>query len=140
MTKGSNLGVRTQEVNEWHCQIGLLIAWSVAENLSLLRANRNFSKPEGLVTNPNDAAVAVQYAVQNKDLLECTRTAPERCSLSTARSAVTMPWCHSGHEGTARSTAATASVRCGPSLHRASNPSRDRLDLREGWQNASLLF
>ena len=123
LTRVSNLGARTQEVNEWHCQTGLLLAWSVAENSYLLQANRSFSKPEGLATNPSDAVVAVQYAAQNRDRQECTRTAPERCFPLTAPSAVTIQWCHSGRAGTARSTAVTASVKCGLSLHRASKPS-----------------
>jgi len=118
--------VRTQEVNQWHCQTGLLIASSVAENLSLLRANKNFSKPGGSVTNPNAAAAVGQCAALSKGRQACIKTAPERCIPSTAPSAGTMQWCHSGPGVTVPFTAATASARCAQSLPPVSNPTRHK--------------
>ena len=122
MARGANLGARSQEVNQWHCQTGPLLVWSVAENSSLLRASRNFSRPVGSETNLSAAAAAGQYVAPNSGQLGCTRTALKRCFPSTAPSVATMPWYHSDHEETARSTAAIASAKCEPSLPLASKP------------------
>ena len=126
MARGANLGARSQEVNQWYCQTGPLLVWSVAENSSLLRASRNFSRPEGSATNLSAAAAAGQYAAPNKGRLGCTRTALKRCFPSTAPSVAMMPWYRSDREATARSIAAIASAKCEPSLPLASKPTRNQ--------------
>ena len=134
---GANLGARAQEVNQWHCQTGPLLVWSVAENSSLPRASKNFSRPGGSETNLSAAAAAGQYAAPNRGRLGCTRTALKRCFPSTAPSVATMPWYHSDREETARSTAAIASAKCEPSLPLASKPTWNQTEPEQGWRSAS---
>ena len=132
MARGANLGARSQEVNQWHCQTGPLLVWSVAENSSLLRASKNFSRPGGSGTNLSAAAAVGQYAAPNKGRLGCTRTALKRCFPSTAQSVATMPWYLSDREETAQFTAAIASVKCEQSLPLASKPTRNQTGPQTG--------
>ena len=130
--RGSQTRGEAQEVNQWHCQTGLLLAWSVAENSFLQRENKNFSKPGGSVTSPSAAAIVGQCAALSKGLPVCIKMAPGKCTRSIVPSVEPMPWCHSALEVTVRFTVVIASARCAPSLQATFSSDKDKVKPETG--------